>query len=117
MKEFTCIVCPNGCHLVYDEVNHTCTGNKCPRGAKYAESECSNPMRTVCSTVRTTVKGYPVISVRTKTEVSKKLIPEIMQEIDKAVVTDYLPINSVVIPNILSTGVDVITTAPMKKGE
>jgi hypothetical protein len=37
MKEFTCIVCPNGCSLHYDETTHTCTGNRCPRGAKYAE--------------------------------------------------------------------------------
>jgi len=117
MKEFTCIVCPNGCSLVYDEAKHTCTGNKCPRGAKYAETECTNPQRTICSSVKTTLKEYPVISVRTSHEIQKKLIPDVMKEINKAVVKDYLPINSVVIPNVLGTGADIITTTTMVKGE
>ena len=40
-----------------------------------------------------------------------------MKEINKAVVKDYLPINSVVIPNVLGTGADIITTTTMVKGE
>jgi CxxC motif-containing protein len=117
MKEFTCIVCPNGCSLVYDETTHKVTGNRCPRGAKYAENEMTHPMRSLTSTVRTTLPEYPVISVRTSLEVPKGMIPEVMKEINKAVVNDYLPINSVVIKNVLSTGADIITTAPMAKGK
>lgn len=117
MKEYTCIVCPNGCHLVYDEVNDKCTGNKCPRGAKYAFSEYTHPTRSICSTVKTDVEGYPVISVRTEKEIDKNLIGKLMEELKKVTVHDYLEINSVVIKNVLNTGVDVITTAPMKKGE
>lgn len=116
MKEYTCIVCPNGCALKYDEVTNLCTGNKCPRGAKYAESEFKNPTRSVTSTVRTSVKGYPVISVRTSQEIPKKMIPLLMLELNKVTVEDYLPINAVVIKNVLATGADIITTAPMKKG-
>jgi len=115
MKEFTCIVCPNGCTLVYDEVKHTCTGNRCPRGARYAENECTNPERTLCSTVATKVPGYPVISVRTSHEIPKKMIGEVMKALNKTVITKALPIGSVVIPNVLDTGTDIITTAPMKK--
>ncbi|MCI2111123.1 MAG: DUF1667 domain-containing protein [Bacilli bacterium] len=117
MREFTCIVCPNGCSLVYDEVKRVCTGNRCPRGAKYAEAECVNPTRTVCSSVRTTVKGYPVISVRTSVEIPKKLIPDLMKEINKAVVIKPLPIDSIVIPHVLGTKADLITTSPMLKEE
>jgi CxxC motif-containing protein len=118
MKDYTCIVCPNGCSLHYDETANICTGNRCPRGAKYAESEFKNPMRSLTSTVRTTLPEYPVISVRTSQEVPKKLIPLVMKEINKIVIKDYLPINSVVLANVLSTGASIITTAPMmKKGK
>ena len=115
MKEFTCIVCPNGCTLVYDEDKHVCTGNRCPRGARYAESECLNPERTLCSTVATIVSGYPVISVKTNREISKKLIGEVIKVLNRTLITEALPIGSVVIPNVLNTGADIITTAPMKK--
>lgn len=115
MKEFTCIVCPNGCSLVYDEKTGQCTGNRCPRGAKYAESECTHPERTVCSSVRTTVEGYPVVSVRTSCPIPKELIPELMKEINKFVVKEALPIDSVLIHNVLGSKADLITTTPMEK--
>ena len=117
MKEYVCIVCPNGCHLVYDEKTNTCTGNKCPRGAKYALQEYTHPTRSVCSSVRTSVPGHPVVSVRTREEIDKKLIPELMVELKKVVVKEALPMNSIVIKNVLNTGVDVITTTSMKEGE
>ena len=117
MKEITCIVCPNGCTLSYDESSHTTTGNRCPRGIKYAESEMSHPMRTLTSTVRTLVMDYPVISVRTSTEIPKDQVFEVMKEINKATITECLPLHSIVIKNVLNTGADIITTTPMKKGK
>ena len=115
MKEYTCIVCPNGCHLIYDEVNDKCTGNKCLRGAAYALAEYTHPVRSVCSSVKTSCPGYPVISVRTSKDIDKKLIKDLMIELKKVKVNEYLPINSVVISNVLNSGVDIITTAPMYK--
>lgn len=117
MKEYTCIVCPNGCHLMYDEVNNKTTGNKCKRGALYAESEFKCPKRSVCSTVRTTVKGFPVVSVRTSVEIEKRLIPALMEELKGVIVNEPLEINSVVIKNVLGTGSDIITTTSMIEGE
>lgn len=117
MKEFTCIVCPNGCTLHYDEVTHVCTGNRCPRGANYAENEVNHPMRSLTSSVRTSLPEYPVVSVRTSTEIPKGMVFEIMKAINKVTIQDYLPLNSVVIKNVLNTGADIITTTPMKKGK
>ena len=117
MKEYVCIVCPNGCHLKYDEATNTTTGNKCPRGAAYALAEYTHPTRSVCTTVKTSLPEYPVISVRTSKEIDKKLIKDLMVELKKVVVNEYLPINSVVVTNILNSGVDIITTAPLNKGE
>ena len=117
MREYICIVCPNGCHLRYDEETDTCTGNKCPRGAKYAHNEYVCPKRTVCTSVKTDVEGYPVVSVKTDGEIEKSRVGELMKEINKVVVHDYLDIHSVVIENVLNTGVNIITTTPMKPKE
>lgn len=116
MKEYTCIVCPNGCSLHYDETTNVCTGNRCPRGARYAESEFKNPLRSLTTTVKTSLPEYPVVSVRTSKEVPKQQIFLVLAEINKITLHDYLPINTVVLANVLGTGADVLTTTPMKKG-
>jgi len=63
------------------------------------------------------VKGYPVISVRTKGDIDKNKIFDLMKEINKIVITDYLTIGTVVMKNALNSGVDVITTTDMVKGD
>lgn len=113
MKEYICIVCPNGCRLKYDEINNTCEGNKCPRGKEYAYNEFHHPKRSVCSSVKTTIEEFPVISVRTSGEIDKNLIPELLEVLKKVVINERLEINSVVIKNVLNTGVDIITTTSM----
>ena len=115
MKEFICIVCPNSCHLTIDETTHQVTGNKCARGVTFAQNELTHPMRTLTSTVRTSLPGIPVVPVKTSGEVPKPLIFEMMKHINRVVVQDYLPAGSVVIANILDTHVDIITTATLKK--
>lgn len=55
MKELTCIVCPQGCHLVVQEDAEgrlLVSGNRCPRGALYAQEELTTPKRLVTATCR-----------------------------------------------------------------
>lgn len=117
MKEYVCIVCPNGCHLKYDEINDVVSGNKCKRGETYARNEYKCPKRSVCSSVRTTLKEYPVVSVRTNGDIDKTKINDLLLLLKDTVIKEYLPIRSVVIKNVFNSGVDVITTTNMKKGE
>ena len=72
--ELVCIVCPNSCRLTVTkkEGEVEVSGAKCKRGVNFAKEELTCPMRTVTSSVRTTVKGYPVVSVKTDGEVEKK---------------------------------------------
>lgn len=55
-REFTCIVCPNGCRL-HTEVENgavtSVTGNRCPKGRDFAGKECTAPTRSLCTTVKT----------------------------------------------------------------
>jgi len=114
MKQFVCTTCPNGCSLTIDEKTLKVTGNKCPRGEAFAKNEITCPKRTVCSSVKTTIKGFNVVSVRTNKEIDKKLIPQLMKELKNTTVNKKLPIGSIVIKNVLNTDVDIITTKDMQ---
>ena len=114
-RNLTCIVCPIGCQLtatVEDGVVTEVVGNTCPRGKQYAIDECTNPVRTITTTARTSDGG--VIPVKTDKPIPKALMFECMKEIDRSVVTLPAQIGDVVIENILGTGANVVVTANMK---
>jgi CxxC motif-containing protein len=54
-EELICITCPLGCHLSIDRGPGDAlaiSGNRCPRGVKYAEEELLAPKRVVSATAR-----------------------------------------------------------------
>ncbi len=112
-RELTCIVCPRGCALVCELDDNgklvSVTGNLCPRGKKYADDECTNPMRVVTSTVR--CEDGAVVSCKTSTSIPKSLVLEAMRVINSTKAPSSVKIGDVIIENILGTGADVIATA------
>ena len=111
-RNLTCIVCPIGCQLcvtITDGVVTEVTGNTCPRGKQYAIDECTHPVRTVTTTVRTSDGG--VIPVKTDRPIPKELMFECMQAIDSAIVPLPAHIGDIVIENLLETGANIIVTA------
>lgn len=114
-KEFTCIVCPNGCHLVVDinGDNIKVSGNTCKKGEEFAITELTNPVRTISSTVRTCFKDCPVVPVRVSAPIPKEKIFDVMNEINKVLVDKRLKIGDVVIKNVLGLGSDVIAISDM----
>ena len=114
-RDLTCIVCPIGCQLTVTLENGVVTevvGNTCPRGKQYAIDECTNPVRTITTTARTSAGG--VIPVKTDRPIPKELMFDCMKEIDNAVVTLPAHIGDVVIENLLGTGANVVVTANME---
>lgn len=90
-RDLTCIVCPLGCSLTVElEENKVVNvvGNTCPRGKTYAENECTNPQRTVTSTVRCLDGG--MVSVKTDKTIPKDKMFECMKIINK--ITAKLPV-------------------------
>ena len=70
-REYTCVVCPNGCALLV-EVREgakpeflSVSGNLCPRGAAWAKQEVEDPRRTISTHVLVRGGVLPVASVRT----------------------------------------------------
>ena len=112
-RTLTCIICPNGCELEIayegDQILSV-TGNKCPKGAEYAEQEIKNPMRTIASSVNLEGGFMPLVSVRVNGPIPKAKIMDVMEVIRKTTVTAPVKIGDVVIADVLGIGVDVVAT-------
>lgn len=105
-RELTCIVCPIGCSLAVEFENgevKSVIGNTCPRGEVYAKNECTNPQRTVTSTVR--CKDGSIVSVKTEGTIPKEKIDECMELINS--LTPDLPvrIGDVLAENVFGTNI------------
>lgn len=117
MKELVCIVCPNGCtlHIEEDGKNIKVSGQKCRKGLTFAQNEMTNPMRTICSTVRTAFESVPVLPVKVSCEIPKDKIFEVMQEINRITVHDRIGTGDIIIKNVCGTTADIIATSNILK--
>lgn len=113
MTKLTCIVCPRGCTMEID-THGECPvvhGNACKRGEQFALTELTEPMRTICSTVKTSFSQAPVLPVRVSADIPKDKIFDVMQKINAVTVHERIGIGDKVIENVCDLGVDVIATS------
>ncbi len=103
-RKLTCIICPLGCALeiqLKDDKIVNITGNNCPRGKVYAENECTNPQRTVTSTVK--CEDGSLISVKTDKPIPKEKMSECIAIINKALATLPITIGDVIIEDVFGS--------------
>jgi len=115
MKQITCITCPIGCRITIEAADggYVFSGNKCPKGARFAQTELTAPVRSLTTTVRTAFPAMPVLSVRTNGEVPKEKISDIIRELSKITITEKIGIGETVVANIAGTGCGIIATSNM----
>lgn len=118
IKTLTCICCPLGCTLEAQmDGNNVISvqGNSCPRGAKYAKTELTTPMRTLTSTVRliNSASGAVAAPVRTAGEIPKAKMAECMRQLSRVNVAAPVKLGDIVLHNAADTGVDIIITRSM----
>lgn len=111
-KEYICIVCPKGCHIVVDGEN--ISGYTCLRGLNYVKQESIDPRRTLTTTVKVNDENIRVCPVKSSDTLPKDKLFASMEEINKISVNLPIKLHQVVIKNILNTGVDIITTKEIK---
>ena len=111
-RNLICIICPRGCAMtVKGELgNLTVTGFTCPKGEKYAVDECTNPVRTVTSTVRVNNRKDTMVSVKTAAPVPKGNMMDVMAMLRKTSVAAPVAIGDVVLTDVFGTEV-IITKA------
>ena len=106
-RELTCIICPRGCQMLVDiGAEITVSGNLCPRGKTYAINECTNPQRTVTSTVRTSDGG--VVAVKTDSTIPKEKMMECMEIINSVIVELPVRVGDVIVDDVF--GANVVAT-------
>lgn len=114
MKEFTCIICPNGCEMEVevDEKDNilNATGNLCKRGIDYVKQEMIDPRRNIATSVLVENGQFPVVSVRLTKEIPKKYIFDVLKLINNEKLVAPVSINQVVIKNVMGLESDVIVT-------
>ena len=105
IKNITCIICPRGCALTVDinENDVKVSGNACPKGERYGIDECTNPIRTVTSTVRVENRTDTMVSVKTETPIAKDKIFDVMQAIRNTTVNAPVRIGDVIIDDICNS--------------
>ncbi|WP_317854603.1 DUF1667 domain-containing protein [Chakrabartyella piscis] len=110
-KDYICIICPLSCdlHLTDDNGELTVTGNTCKRGEMYAKSEYTNPVRMVTTTVTLENGLCPLLPVISSDMVPKSKFRECFDLIYNTKVVAPIKEGDVVIPDILGTGVDIVS--------
>lgn len=106
-RDMTCIVCPLGCSMVVELDDNggfvSVSGNTCPRGAKYAETECTNPMRTVTTTVKCT--DGSVVAVKTDRPVPKEKMADVMKIVSEAIAPLPICVGDVIIEDVFGSNI------------
>ncbi|MDR0503783.1 MAG: DUF1667 domain-containing protein [Treponema sp.] len=116
-KEITCITCPIGCRISVTLNNgaYYFIGNKCEKGAMFAENEIKSPVRSLTTTVRTVFPDAPVLPVRTRGDVPKQKIKDIIRELSDIIITKRIGIGETVVAGISGTGCDIIAASNILK--
>ena len=108
-----CTACPQGCTLTAVIENGEVIevrGYNCKKGIDYGVAEMTNPRRMVATTVKVNNGFHPLLPVYTERPVPKPLIPQILDEIRKVEVTAPVKMKSVIVENVLGTGVNVLAS-------
>lgn len=103
-RELVCIICPRGC-LISAELDggvpKRIEGYSCRRGKKYAEDECTAPVRTVTSTVRCP-DGH-MLPVKTDIPIPKEHIADCIRIINSLRPPQAVSIGDVLAENVFGS--------------
>ncbi len=115
MRELTCICCPRGCLLTVDEENgFQVSGNSCERGAEYGYTECTNPTRTLTSSVPVDGGDHARCSVKTDRPIPKGRLFEAMAAVRSLRVKAPVCTGDVLLSDIAGTGADLVAGKDVK---
>ncbi len=125
-EELICITCPMGCHLSIDRQSDgslAVTGNRCPRGVKYASEELLAPKRMVSATASVAGGGsrhglgdIARLPVRSSAAYPKQEVPEMLAAIYALRVKLPVTRGDVLIHDFKGSGIDVIATRTLGTG-
>lgn len=113
-RELICIGCPVGCPLTV-ELNEageviSVAGNTCKRGDDYARTECTNPVRSLTTTVKVSGGVLPVVPVKSASPIPKGKLLDAVAALRGVTVKAPVAIGDILVKDLLGTGVDIVAT-------
>lgn len=112
-REFTCIICPNGCRIKveYEGTNiNNIKGDECPKGKDYVKNEITNPLRVFTGSVLVENGDFSLVSVKTSVPIPKKYLKKIGEITRQLKVESPIKIGQIIASNLLDGKVDFIAT-------
>jgi CxxC motif-containing protein len=114
----TCIECPQGCLLEVETDGSrfiSVTGYKCKRGQAYARRETEAPARTLTTSVLTRGLELKMLPVRTSKPIPREKLGEAMEAVKRIVVTSPVKAGTVIAPDFLGLGADLLACRRLEK--
>ena len=112
-REFTCIICPNGCRIKieYEGTNiNNIKGDECPKGKDYVKNEITNPLRVFTGSVLVENGDFSLVSVKTSVPIPKKYLKKIGEITRQLKVESPIKIGQIIASNLLGGKIDLIAT-------
>ena len=112
-RDLICVVCPVGCSIrakMQDGQVVEIEGQACNRGRAFVEEELTAPKRVLTTTVQVSNGRLPLAPVRSTAALPKELLLDVAAYLRTIVLEAPIAQHQIVAPDVLGTGVDVITT-------
>ena len=113
-KNIICVACPVGCGITVEIADNgdilSVTGNTCKRGDTYARAECTNPVRSLATTVKVDGGIHNVVPCKSAGSLPKDKIMECMEFINNAQAKAPVKLGDILVENILGTGINIVAT-------
>ena len=107
--QLICIQCPRGCHLTVDSKG-VVTGNSCPKGEEYAQTEMLHPMRMVTTTVKVNSQIHSQLPVITSKCIPKEKVMDVMKALKDVSVQIPIHYQDIIVRNVCNLGVDIVAS-------
>ena len=120
-KIYICTICPRGCEIAAQTDSTgdlSITGATCAKGEDYVLKEMLDPRRVLTTSVLLLNGESPLVSVRTRSAIPRRLLMEAVQTLSTIQLKAPVMSGQVVATDLLGTGVEVIATKTIqsKKG-
>ena len=117
-REFTCIICPNGCliKVEYEGTNiKNIKGDECPKGKDYVKNEITNPLRVFTGSVLVENGDFSLVGVKTPVPIPKKYLKKVGEITRRIKVEAPVRIGQIVAFNLFDENIDLVATRKIEK--
>ena len=117
-REYTCIICPNGCQIKveYEGTNiKNIKGDECPKGKDYIKNEITNPLRVFTGSVLVENGDFSLVGVKTPVPIPKKYLKKVGEITRRIKVEAPVTIGQIVSFNLLNENIDLVATRKIEK--